>query len=282
MVAASILLDTVSAAGARITTFELKLPKTLLAQLNTHRVFSRSAASSRAIPVTRTIQMALEDPVIPLLFGKNAKGMQANGKVDDERQVHAIWLQGLQRAVETATALKDCGLHKQHANRVLEPYLHAKVILTSTTFDNFFKLRCSPHAQPEMEALACEMRDKLAASVPVQGFTHVPMLTLEDQQRAEARIALGDIVLPSSITRHFAGGAAAASGWLISAGRCARVSYLTHDGRRDIGEDIRLALDLIRDGHWSPYEHQAYAFPDKTSKSGNFTGWRQLRKGLER
>jgi len=47
----------------------------------------------------------------------------------------------------------------------------------------------------------------------------------------------------------------------ISVGRCARVSYLTHDGRRDIKEDIALhdRLVLAQPLHASPAEHVAQA-----------------------
>lgn len=277
MVSASILMDSVAKDGARLTTFELKLPKYLLAQLNTHRAFSKNTASSRAIPTKKLVKMALEDPVVPISFGKNRPGMQAEGEVDAE-QALALWMRGRDAAIDVALQLAELGLHKQHANRVLEPYIHASVILSATEYDNFFKLRCHHAAQPEMQALACAMRDARAASTPKERTQHIPMVDEEDFDRLDARLRLGDVRVPEEIAKNFSNGSIGAGLWLASAGRCARISYLTHTGVRDIGEDVRLALDLIRDGHWSPFEHQAVAYP---GRNANFIGWVQLRKGLE-
>lgn len=63
----------------------------------------------------------------------------------------------------------------------------------------------------------------------------------------------------------------------ISAGRCARVSYLTHDGKRDPQADIDLCERLVRSGHMSPLEH--VATPSRHSEFfGNLKGWWSLRK----
>jgi hypothetical protein len=44
---------------------------------------------------------------------------------------------------------------------------------------------------------------------------------------------------------------------MTSAGRCARVSYVTHANKRDPKADIELAGMLLSGGHMSPLEHPA-------------------------
>lgn len=70
----------------------------------------------------------------------------------------------------------------------------------------------------------------------------------------------------------------------ISVARCARVSYLTHEGKRDILKDLELCERLKGGsggiGHWSPFEHVAQAM-DLPTQSGNFWGWKQYRKEFE-
>jgi thymidylate synthase ThyX len=67
----------------------------------------------------------------------------------------------------------------------------------------------------------------------------------------------------------------------ISTARCARVSYLTHEGKRDITKDLDLHDRLEADSHMSPFEHVARAMTDldmwENPKSGNFFGWHQYR-----
>ena len=70
----------------------------------------------------------------------------------------------------------------------------------------------------------------------------------------------------------------------ISAGRCARVSYLTHAGKRDLDADIQLHDRLLESGHMSPLEHPARPLAEAELKesewSGNFRGWRSYRKSI--
>lgn len=66
---------------------------------------------------------------------------------------------------------------------------------------------------------------------------------------------------------------------LVSVARCARVSYLTHDGVRDVQADLKLAETLRTNGHFSPWEHVAHSCDGRW---GNFKGWKQLRYYVER
>ncbi len=243
----------------RLTTLEITLPRIVLAELNTHRVFSRSSASSRAIPAEKRIAMVDADPFIPESFGKNRPGMQASEDLDGEeaKQARTIWLDGLRVALDHARELSKLGVHKQLANRLLEPYAWTTVLITATEWDNFFALRCSPEAQPEIRRAAEMMRDAMGFSVPrvlSAGEWHLPYIDEHDRRELKAD-ALID----------------------ISVGRCARVSTLTHEGKRDYAADLSLTQRLRDSGHMSPFEHPAMA-TKSDAFCGNFAGWKQARK----
>lgn len=266
MITARILADSTNRSGsgsARITTFELRYPRFIHAEFMTHRLFSRNAASSRAIPIERMIADVLEDPAMPVFWGSNRPGMQAGAELgaDDIADVMCDWLTARNDAIATARAMSARGLHKQIVNRILEPWAHITVICTATDFANFYHLRRDPQAQPEIQALANAMWAAHQESVPVERRAcgphtvwHLPLVT--DEEREE--MPLHDAVK-------------------VCVGRCARVSYLTHDGRRDPAADIELHDRLARSGHWSPFEHAARAQP-LAERSGNFYGWDQHRK----
>ena len=48
----------------------------------------------------------------------------------------------------------------------------------------------------------------------------------------------------------------------IATARCARLSYMTHDGEIDYAKDISLHDQLLNDNHMSPFEHCARAMSD--------------------
>ncbi len=133
------------------------------------------------------------------------------------------------------------------------------VIVTSTEWQNFFDLRCAPNAQPEIRVAANLVRDRYESGVPAQveiGDWHLPLL--QDDERN----------LPIEEQQK------------ISVARCARVSYLTHDGKRDIQADLDLFARLKTDGHLSPFEHVATPAED-VEFHANFKGWVQMRKAIE-
>lgn len=177
-----------------------------------------------------------------------------------------LWMQAARDAASVAQVMADVGLHKQVANRILEPYQYMHVIVTATEWENFFELRNHPDAQPEIHALAKVMHFALAESRPVQrqeNEWHLPYVT-----RAE-RVAFNndlDLLLK------------------LSAARCARVSYLTHDGQTpSVEKDVALYDRLVgsKPLHASPIEHQATPLPEADMWSGNFRGWLQNRKIVE-
>jgi len=258
---AEVLLDSVNPAGQRLTTFVLRFPRFVLSEFNTHRMFSRNASSSRAIPTTKLMQQLREDPVIPVEWGRNQSGMQAREVLDADagRSAEAAWLGARDAALAHAEQLRATGVHKQIVNRVLEPWMWASVIVSSTTYDNFFTLRCHPDAQPEIKRLADLMRVAFEASTPTPraaGEWHLPFVGADD----------GDLSIDERKQ--------------VSVARCARVSYLTHGGTRDIEADKVLHQRLLDAGHWSPFEHVAVAGPGD-ARFNNFSGWQAYRHQME-
>lgn len=286
---ATVIADSISPTDKRITTLSLMYPRFIHSEMMTHRVFSRNASSSRAIPVEKMIQRVLDDPAMPVFWGKNQRGMQAVEELSAEPQeffpdgisgppAHApsprfvaktCWLQARDEAVKHVRALVALDLHKQIANRILEPWMHINVVCTATEWGNFFSLRIHPDAQPEMQALARAVYEAMRASVPKRldyGEWHLPYITPEDYSRR----CVGPQGL-EVIKR-------------MSAARCARVSYLNHEGKEPTWTEDMDLFDRLMGGkmkHSSPTEHQAtpalYDTPDLT---GNLKGWKQFRKEI--
>jgi thymidylate synthase ThyX len=259
---ASVVLDSLSPAGVRLTTIEVTLHRFVLAELNTHRVLSRNSASSRAIPTAKQVRRLVDDPALPVEFGTNQRGMQAGESLtgEDHDAALAVWLDARDHAVEAAERLFELGVHKQVVNRILEPFMWHTVILSGTDWDGFWQQRCSPLAQPEIRVAAEAMRAAFDASQPTplaDGDWHTPYVRDDEADL--------DVELRQR----------------ISAARCARVSYLTHDGRRDLAADEELYERLVTADppHSSPLEHLATPADDPVP--GNYSGWRQLRHTVE-
>lgn len=252
---AIVVEDSLSPAGCRLTTVLVRYPKFIQAELNTHRAFSRNSASSRALSVDQVLATVTDAPVIPT-FRRQGPGMTAGEPLADlpQRVAETYWLVARDAACEVARALAALGVSKGHVNRLLEPFLYTYTLITATDWDNFTALRASDLAQPEMATLAYAVLDALNASQPTP-------------------VAAGDWHLPMA---YGLDGLSADTVRLVAAARCARLSYamLAHD--RPVAADLRLAHRLIRDGHWSPFEHIARAEADDRPRA-NFRGWTQFR-----
>ena len=255
---AIILADSINEFGNRLTTMKITLPRFILAQLNTHRIFSKNAASSRAVPVSRVIQTVIDSPFIPT-FATNRAGMQAGQALSPVRHALAIglWKLGVYTSVGISYLLSKLGVHKQWSNRPLEPYAWETVIVSSTGWSNFFKQRLDGHAQPEMQTIARLMYEAMQASTPQMmraGEWHLPYI------QPHERICF---TIKEQIC--------------ISTARVARVSYARHEEFFSLKKDIARHDDMLRLGHMSPFEHvaQAWTAPDR---KGNFIGWQQYRK----
>ena len=282
-ITAKVVAASVTDAGCPpIYSIEARYPRFIHAEVMTHRVFGRNASSSRAVPVKKMIEDVLADPAMPVRWGKNQPGMQDAGDHDAKINLdfsppmtaEEAWLYARDAAVEYAKGFAEAGYHKQIVNRLLEPFSHITVIITATEWKNFFDLRCHEAADPTMRTLAETIRHAMASFEPEyvgRGGWHLPYVSRADH------VAVRERGYTDADQRHKAMR-------LISAARCARVSYLNHDGSQpDIEKDLELASRLLADKHMSPFEHQASPDHEKTGTHlwGNLSRWYQSRKLLE-
>ena len=262
MITAKIIADSVWA-GKRLITLQLRYPRFIHSEVMTHRVFSRSASSSRAVPIQKTIDQVMQEPAHPIHFGLNQAGMVAEKEADKAVQECALklWLKARDEAVKVATQLAQLGIHKQVVNRILEPFQLIDVVVTATDWDNFFKLRLASDAQPEIRELAKQMKKAIDESTPEQTVLHIPYVSSEERVQ---------------ITQEY-GNKAIEILQRISAARCARVSYKNHDQSNPVIEkDLELAERLWNAQHLSPFECTARAQMPNT-RYANFTGWQSYR-----
>lgn len=271
-ITAETIADSVSPAGVRLTTLALRYPRFVHAEVMTHRAFSRNASSSRAIPFMRALRDIVSDPAVPVHWGRNQTGMQARAEVSGWRRwvARRLWLAAMWTTAGLACVMHWLGVHKQVVNRLIEPWAHITVLVTATDWANFFALRDHPDAQPEIAALAKAMRAAMDASKPVAlepGEWHLPYVGWQPASSVGLKFAL-----------------------MASAARCARVSYLTHEGQVPTTDaDVALYRRLVKHDpmHASPTEHQATPDTwdacgwDMPWQHGNLHGWRQHRKLLD-
>lgn len=262
-----VLADSISPDKVRLTTLEATFPRFILAELNTHRMLSRNSASSRAIPTEKQIDRVLNQPFIPE-FNKRVTGMGVGEALSprENRRMQSKWLVARDDAVRAARGLLE--VDKSRANRLLEPFMWHTAIVSATEWENFFALRCHPAAQPEFRKVAEMMQEAMWLSQPDKldyGDWHLPLV--------DPLVDLNNPLDPDEWQRQLAE---------ASAGRCARVSY----DKQHEDDALQASRDrweqLAGFGHWSPGEHPAQAvplanFPGYTY-TGNFKGWKQLRK----
>ncbi len=254
-----IVADSISPQGIRITTFHLRYWRAIHAELMTHRVFSRNARSSRAVPS----KVLLTEPIFIPVFGMNKPGMQSDLIAPEELQMK--WRNEWQ---DLAAVCRDYverwsseGMHKQHANRPLEWFGWIDVLVTSTYWNNFWALRISEYAQPEFDDLARSMKAAMDQSTPEPlqpGEWHLPYISNEDRHEAEELGQHGLEILQ-----------------IMSTARCARLSYKPFDGQGDIEAERARYEKLVVSSpvHASPAEHQAT--PDEFVSAGRSGSWRQ-------
>lgn len=276
MITAKIIADS-EWSGKRLITLQLRYPRFIHSEVMTHRVFSRSASSSRAVPIQKTIDQVMQEPAHPIHFGLNQAGMVAEKEADEAIQDCAmkLWLKARDEAVKVATQLAQLGIHKQVVNRILEPFQLIDVVVTATDWDNFFKLRLASDAQPEIHELAKQMKKAIDESTPEQTILHIPYVTAEERVQ---------------ITQEY-GNKAIEVLQRISAARCARVSYKNHDQSNPVIEkDLELAdrlaaamhcftegTEVLTSNGWIDfkdvtYDHEIAAFDVRTSE---FKGYEQ-------
>lgn len=250
-------------------TFELTYPRYIHSEFMTHRVFSRNASSSRAIPVKRMIEQVRNNPVVPPKIFMNQKGMVGETEADPftTTAFHVLWEEAAENACKTAEMMERLGIHKQHVNRILEPFQFIKVIVTATDWCNFFALRLAPDAQPEIRELASAIYDEMNR----YHNKDVGVLELDKEHIVVSLpyITDEDIKEIGKEEYHLL--------MKISAARCARVSYNNHDGSKpDIEKDLKLYGHLYNSKHMSPMEHACIRDEDHR-KNANLNDWKSLR-----
>lgn len=249
--------------GKRLTTFQLKYWRGIHSEMMTHRVFSRNASSSRAIPIKTFLKQVWNDPAGPIHWGLNQPGMKARTELSGFKKWFASSMWRLSGKVVCGMVWltnKVSNPHKQTFNRMLEPWQYIHVIITATEWDNFYALRDHPDAQPEIQELASLMHKAMNDSKPALRYSHIPYVSDEEVMNHSDELL-----------------------YKLSTARNARVSYLTHDGSKpNIEKDITLHDQLVESlpPHMSPTEHIAFAV-DNLDFHKNFQGWVQYRQEVE-
>lgn len=255
--------------GPPIYTLQLRYWRAIHAEFMTHRDFSRNASSSRAIPVKKMLAQVWNDPAGPIHWGANQAGMQARAQLVGWRRAVAggLWRLAGKVMCGFAWGMMKIGLHKQVANRLLEPWQYINVVVTSTKWKNFFDLRCHPDAQPEFQELAEAIREKISS-----------------WKGHEQPLKPGQWHLPYADTEQ----GATADRLRLSGARCAAVSYMTVDGVPMTVAKAEEVFQKLMGGspfHASPFEHQAQFNPTGSSHcpmSRNFDAcWWQHRALIE-
>ena len=233
-------------------TLELNYHRFIHGEVMTHRQFSRNASSSRAIPVKRSNKTITETPAIPIHWGKNKAGMQADGEQNVPVIIDGIsyspeeaWLLHNNYSTKVSNAFDTAGYHKQIANRLPEPHAFIRVVVSATEWSNFFRLRIHKDAQPEIQELARCMKEAMLKSTPTimsieeAGINwHLPYISPYEIEKARHGVYTMEQLCK------------------VSTARCARVSYLTHNKEQpNIDKDIILHDDLLSAKHMSPFEH---------------------------
>jgi len=279
MIEAKIIADSKSIRGERLTTFLLTFPRIILAEFNTHRMFSRNSASSRAIPFAKMVESVETNPFIPIAWQKEHKGMQGSEYWTEENIIKYLedsWIESMHKALQSAKLLTSKGVTKQLCNRLLEPFMWHTVICTATEYSNFFKLRDHEAAEIHIQELARRMKEAMNESTPRElnvGEWHIPFAN-NIERSSEDKWKNISFEIDNVVVK-------------IATARCARVSYTTVGSTSNSSHtsDIELYNRLLESGHMSPFEHCAQVMePERYFEkpySRNFRGFVQYREIVE-
>lgn len=257
---AEVILASQGPSQKPIYTIRLRYPRIIHSEIMTHRVFSRNARSSRAVPVSRMIEEIRTKPFIPWHWGKNQKGMQADEECNElvvpshwfskgGLSRTEAWLHACNEAIDIAEAFMDAGYHKQIANRLLEPFMWIDTLITSTEWSNFLWLRDHKDAEPHLQDLARLVEQAINGAPLLNleiGQWHLPYITKEDLIALLSRPEAGTSSFTDLVCK-------------ISAARCARISYAPFDGNASYERELERYESLVSSDriHASPLEHQA-------------------------
>lgn len=303
---AKMILASMGPSGIPLYSVQATYPRFIHSEILTHRDRERNSASSRAIPWKRKgknqkrvtdiavnevivsinkdennnevcdyyiancmYSMIKQNPVIPIKFGLEQPGMQTGDALSGDalEQAKKIWLEARDDALRHADRLAALGVHKSLCNRVTEPWMWITVIMTATEWNNFFRLRCHPAAEIHFQKIAGMIRDcinEVKASRSWQilgtGEWHLPYVTeteYEDVRRAQFYNFEDELIKWKK----------------VSTGRCARVSYLTQEGKRELDEDVKLHDRLLKPPG-DPDEDIMHACYDSETDVLTSNGWK--------
>ena len=264
-IVAEVICDSIAKEnGVRYTTFRLHYHRFIHSEFMTHRLFSRCASSSRAIPVKKITEQAAINPATPIHWGKNQAGMVADEELDaqvpvtfitDEGEVvehqatkREAWFLAANEMVRYANAFSNAGYHKQIVNRLLEPWQYMNVVVSATEFQNFFWLREDADAQPEIQELARVMHQAYDQSEPQElshGEWHLPYIKTERINGKMHYYTMDGEHITLDHARD------------VSASACAQVSYRNLDTSIEKANKVVERLFKGRKIHGTPAEHQA-------------------------
>lgn len=282
-----------------LTTFEVTFPRIILAEVLTHRIFSRNTSSSRAIPFEKMCEAVVSNPFIPYFWQKRHKGMQGTEYITDEVEIRkniTAWIHARDAAIKQAEILNSNGVTKQLANRLLEPFQWVTMIISVTDLDvsNFFDLRCPKYKisdrdfyskkscidfceQPvhttdfewlQINTGQAEIHFQILAEKMYDAFYESEYETLTT---GEWHIPYHDKSL-DIITAI-----------MVSTAKCARTSYtlIGEEKQFSVEDDLKLYDRLLEEGHMSPFEHCAMSMGN-SDKHYNFNGFMQHRQFIEK
>lgn len=242
---AEVVRDTI-VNGVRITTMRVEYPRWLLPEINTYRDgVARSTASNRAIPFEKMVKQVWTKPVLPPCIGKSHKGMSPKSFYIDG-DLDTMFVRCMLKLLSKITCvilfiLHKFGVAKSILNRYLECYTNANTLITGTEkhFNHFFKQRLGEDAEPNMQKVAELMYWARSGSKPRTEGIHLPFVT--PQEENDSKLSRRDLCM-------------------ISAARCARVSYTPHgEPACDTQKDLELAKSLLEKGHYAPFEPQVFS-----------------------
>lgn len=241
-------------------TYKLEYPRYIHSELMTHRAFSRNATSSRACPLKTTLEKLKNDRWYPAHIYQNCPGMVGKKLAENPETFKVYWDDARDAVIKAAESMSLFDFHKQHINRILEPFLKIKVIVTATDWDNFFNLRLAEDAEPEMRDLAMAIQLETRGHHSSEHFG--ACYELQDARCGLPFVTQEEVDMikdPDVLMR-------------ISGARCARISYKEYDGSDpNVMKDLELANRLLKAGHMSPFEHPT-VFMDDNFNYYNLTG----------
>ena len=271
---ATVICDSISEQGIRLTTFEIEYPRIVMSEFNTMRAISKNSSSSRAIPVSKMLEHTKNINLKPIYFGSKKSGMQAGDELDGNDLINAklFWEAALFDAVTWATELDELGVAKEVTNRLVEPFQLVKVVCTATDWENFFNLRLHPDSDPNICMLAYKMYQAMQESEPVTlkaGEWHLPYVDscYEIDQNTQEKGCKLEYYVRELYTKGFKY-VSLEEAIKISAASCASVSYRTEGMTLEKADKIFDMLIKAEVIHSSPFEHLATPVKPKFNELG--------------